>query len=355
MTETVQAPEDAAAARAAEQARLRKERREAKIKAGGSARLNKITGLGGGIPRDAPVQSAPSPAPSTATTTQTSTPQATPAAASSHDADPAEVDISQHFYKPETTARIPSDPSNLSENQLRQLMLGMDPSSAAGPQPQNPFSPAGGASMPPGMEGLQDDPIMKLMSQMMSGGMPGAEGGQNPFAGTPLDGLFGSLGGLDGGAAAGGAGPAANSPFAQAQQAVAQKTTNLWRILHAVFAIGLGLYVALSTTFTGTHAEREDGTIESTGFFGARSVDETKAYFFYLFTSIEAVLLTSRFFLDKDRAPPTGWAWTISGFLPGQVQSYLRQALQYGRILSTIRSDALVCVFVLGVCVWLRS
>ena len=43
--------EDSAAARAAEQARLRKERREAKIKAGGASRLNKITGLGGGIQR----------------------------------------------------------------------------------------------------------------------------------------------------------------------------------------------------------------------------------------------------------------------------------------------------------------
>lgn len=37
--------------RAAEQARIRKERREAKIRAGGSARLNKITGLGGGVQR----------------------------------------------------------------------------------------------------------------------------------------------------------------------------------------------------------------------------------------------------------------------------------------------------------------
>lgn len=48
---TDMSPEDAAAARAAEQARIRKERREAKIKAGGSARLNKITGLGGGLQR----------------------------------------------------------------------------------------------------------------------------------------------------------------------------------------------------------------------------------------------------------------------------------------------------------------
>ena len=45
------AEEDAAAQRAAEQARIRKERREAKIKAGGTARLNRITGLGGGFPR----------------------------------------------------------------------------------------------------------------------------------------------------------------------------------------------------------------------------------------------------------------------------------------------------------------
>jgi len=42
---------EAASARAEEQARLRKARREAKIKAGAENRLNKITGLGGGVPR----------------------------------------------------------------------------------------------------------------------------------------------------------------------------------------------------------------------------------------------------------------------------------------------------------------
>lgn len=49
MTEGVSSSSDAAAQRAAEQARLRKERREAKIKAGGSARLNKITGIDGRV------------------------------------------------------------------------------------------------------------------------------------------------------------------------------------------------------------------------------------------------------------------------------------------------------------------
>lgn len=52
MTETTLSPDEAAAQqRASEQARLRKERREAKLKAGGSARLNKISGLAGGVPR----------------------------------------------------------------------------------------------------------------------------------------------------------------------------------------------------------------------------------------------------------------------------------------------------------------
>ena len=43
--------EAAASQRAAAQARRRKEIREAKIRAGGANRLNKITGLGGGIER----------------------------------------------------------------------------------------------------------------------------------------------------------------------------------------------------------------------------------------------------------------------------------------------------------------
>lgn len=59
MTETAgMSPEEAAAARVAEQARIRKERREAKIKAGGSARLNRITGLGGGVQRGMSIRMA---------------------------------------------------------------------------------------------------------------------------------------------------------------------------------------------------------------------------------------------------------------------------------------------------------
>jgi hypothetical protein len=52
MTENAEAASssnDAAAQRAMEQARLRRERREAKIKAGGASRLSKINGMGGRV------------------------------------------------------------------------------------------------------------------------------------------------------------------------------------------------------------------------------------------------------------------------------------------------------------------
>lgn len=49
MADTTTTSSDAAADRAAEQARLRKQRREAKIKAGGTSRLDKITGIGGRV------------------------------------------------------------------------------------------------------------------------------------------------------------------------------------------------------------------------------------------------------------------------------------------------------------------
>ncbi|KAI0009275.1 hypothetical protein F4779DRAFT_582779 [Xylariaceae sp. FL0662B] len=340
MTEGVQTNEDAAAARAAEQARLRKERREAKIKAGGAARLNRITGLGGGVQRD------PQPQPEIetnkpATGTASPTPSAAPAVADEHD-DPEEVDISQHYYEPQSTPRNrTTDSPSPSADQLRQMMLGLDQPSAA----RNPF--LNGSPPVPGMEGMEEDPMMKMLSQMMSGGggFPsgaGGNGGANPFAGTGFEGLFGDSGNVS------------NSRQQQAARTATNKTANLWRILHAIFALGLGLYVALSTTFTGTRTEREDADIRSTD--GGDGIERTRAYFFYVFTSVEAVLLTTRYFLDRDRAPPSGWLWTASGFLPaGPVKAYIQHALRYGQIFSTVRSDALVCVFVLGVCAWLRS
>ncbi|KAI2771830.1 hypothetical protein F4815DRAFT_488745 [Daldinia loculata] len=356
MTENPQATDDPAAARAAEQARLRKERREAKIKAGGAARLSKITGLGGGIQRD-PVPQLSSGTSTPQETSTTSTPITKPTQASEQHGDPDEVDISQHYYEPNTTARPPpsaTPPNDISEAQLRQMILGLDRQSSATP-PQPGRNPLDGPLPPiPGAEGVDEDPMMKMLSQIMNNGMSGGAGG-NPFAGTPMEGLLGSLGGMNPNASAG-----PSNPTQQAQQPPLDKSANLWRILHAVFALGLGLYVALSTTFSGTLTEREHSAINTTTTTAADgaetdSVERARAYFFTVFASVEALLLTTRYFLEKGREPPKGWVWTASGFLPGRARTYTQHALRYWQMLSTVRSDALVCVFVLGVCSWLRS
>ncbi|RDL39274.1 Uncharacterized protein BP5553_03614 [Venustampulla echinocandica] len=311
---------------ASEQARIRKERREAKIRAGGSARLDKITGLGGGVPRDVSPR---------------------PAASAVQHPDPEEVDISQHYYEPSGRASRPAnDPfampqPQINEDQLRQMMLGMDPS--RGPPmggEGNPFAGFPGMAGMPGMEGMGgpggpdlDDPMMKMMQQMM-GGMPGGAGpgagGMPPFPGMP---------GMPGQAAA-----AAADPYAY-----------LWRIIHAVFALGLGLYIAFTTTFTGTKLERErSGLYTSTATDGA-GLSPASVHFFWIFATAEVVLQTSRFFMEKGVVQPGGIMGTVMGFLPQPYKGYLGLVTRYMRIWTTVSGDAMVCVFVLGVCAWLRT
>ncbi|OLN92031.1 hypothetical protein CCHL11_01523 [Colletotrichum chlorophyti] len=347
MTETT--PEDAAAQRAAEQARIRKAKREAKIRAGGTARLNKITGLGGGFQRDDPVPSPPS-------TTSSPAPSATQApakpTASAEHADPEEIDISQHYYEPASTPRPsaagpPIDPNAMTEDQLRQMMLGFE--RPGGAPAANPFAGAGG------MPGGEDDPLMKMLSQMMAGGGPGGPGAGG-FPGFP------GVGGAQGGFPAGFPGMPGMPGMQTPEQAKAASSAYLWRILHAVFAISLGLYIALTTTFTGSKLERERtalafnypvGSDESVA--DVNSMEKGREVFFWMFATAEAVLLTTRFFLERGGPAPAGVLWTIVGFLPGGIKTYAETALRYGQIFATVRSDILVCVFVLGICSWWRG
>ena len=203
-----------------------------------------------------------------------------------------------------------------------------------------------GMDRPQAMAGAPDeDPIMKMMSQLMSGGgqgfPPGA--GEGPsLSSSPFPGF-----------------PAAP----QAQTVRPDPATSLWRLLHALVALGLGLYVAVLTPlFAGTWAEREREALAASGsgsggdpLAAADANERHKQVFFWVFATAEAGLLTARLFLDKGRAPPAGMAWTVVGFLPGQLGEYAKVLLRYGQIFSTVRTDMLVCMFVLGVCSWLRK
>ncbi|KAK4101471.1 hypothetical protein N658DRAFT_496340 [Parathielavia hyrcaniae] len=336
MTEVLTPDEEAASARAAEQARLRKARREAKIKAGAENRLNRITGLGGGVQRDAP---SPAPAPTTATTT-------------SDDADPEEVDISQHFYQPKTTPRVPpsfnasNSNSNIDDAQLRQMMLGT-------------------ATPPPAMPGMQeDDPIMKMMMQLLNGGGGGGGGAENLFA-----------------AAAGGDRPSAgnnHTTTATGPQptaaALPNRSASLWRLLHTLIALALGLYIAACTPFTGTKLSRDRAAAAAAGSALERESllsitgdgGEVTKNFFWAFATAEALLLGSRFFVERGRSRldaafgggggnSSGVLGLVVGFLPAGIRGKVEIAMRYGEMLGTVRRDVLVCVFVLGVASWWRG
>lgn len=215
------------------------------------------------------------------------------------------------------------------------MMLGFDrPATpgANGTGPANPFDPAAMFGGPNG----EEDPMMKMLSQMLggAGGMPPnmgmGQGGGNPFAGGM-------------------------QPQQQQQQAAGlDPYSAFWRVVHFLLAAGLGLYIAMVAGFTGTKIERERGAFaDSTGH---SADDDGRKYFFWTFATAETILLTSRLLLDQGRAPPPGILWTILGFIPdGRMKGLVTTGLKYSRIFSTLRSDILVCVFVLGVASWLKS
>ncbi|TFB05459.1 hypothetical protein CCMA1212_003005 [Trichoderma ghanense] len=321
---------DAAAQRAAEQARLRKERREAKIKAGGSARLEKITGVGGRVTGDSTPVISPS-APATLSKAVSSS--------SEQHLDPAEVDISEHFFAPKKSSSrktldgvfSPSPEPSLSEAQLRQMMLGFDRPDQAGIGPQAGSTPTTGPSiaLPPGME---DDPVMKMMSQMMSGGsipgFGGADGVPNPFANM-------------------------NLPQQQAAvQLPKQSSLSLWRLIHALVALGLGFFFVLTTNFHGSRVERERTALAFDQKEVDSEVERRKNLFFWTFATAEVLLLSTRFFLDKRSTNASGFVATAISYLPQPYRGYVEVGQRYVQIFSAVRTDILTCIFVLGVVSW---
>lgn len=192
--------------------------------------------------------------------------------------------------------------------------------------------PGAGAS---GIPNMEEDPMMKMMAQMM--GAAGGAPGSSPFPGMP---------------------PMMGMPGQQQPSTQTSSYHTIWRLIHALVALGLGFYLTLFTNFSGTKLERDTAAlaIQQHGVVGPDDETERqKRLFFWMFATSEAVLLTTRFFLDKGRAPPPGFVWTVVGFVPEPFKGYLSVGLKYGQIFTTVRSDILTCMFVLGICSWLRA
>ena len=191
--------------------------------------------------------------------------------------------------------------------------------------------------MGPGAEG-GEDPMMQMLQQMMmgggGGGMPGSGGNGAGDAGGLPPGLAAMLGG--GGGGLGGMGPAPARPD--------DTYASVWKIVHAVFALALGVYMTSATAFSGSRFSRTESV---QGEMGVR--------FFWAFATAELVLQSTRFFLERGRISQGGLLGTVGGLLPEPYKGYVALVSRYSSIYTTVVEDAMVVVFVLGVVAWWRG
>lgn len=132
-----------------------------------------------------------------------------------------------------------------------------------------------------------------------------------------------------------------------------QSSAWIWRIVHSLFSFALAIYIVLQTPFTGSKLSRhslhdDDWTVPSTA-------TPNFAHFFYLFATFEVVLQSSRYFAEKGQLQGSGMLNTIAGILPPPYSSYVRALGRYSVIWSTVVSDAMVVVFVMGATSWWKG
>ena len=304
--ETQTARNESEESSAQKQARLRRERRAAKINAGGSSRLEKITNLSG---RPAPEPNNPSSLSETARSPS----------ASSNAEDPDEVDISDHPYTPRS-----NNNSGPTEAEIRQLLR----STSHGEQQQR-------SSFGPQQEdyGGGEDPMMRMLQQMLggAGGGPGQGGGHGGLP-PALAAMMGAQGG----------GEPAQGQEMNGQE---KKGRDIWKIMHAVMAFALGIYIVWSAPFSGSQVARA-GVVQG---------EEATQNFFWIFATAELVLQSTKFFLEGARTAPLGMMGMLSGMLPEPFGTYASLAVRYSGIITQLVADALTVVFVLGSVAWWKG
>lgn len=201
---------------------------------------------------------------------------------------------------------------------------GMFGSSTAGIPPGQPQQVRGS-------EG-EEDLMMRMLQQIMgASGMPSREEGQEGDGGLP-SGLAAMLGG--------GAGV---RPLEQKSNENAYR----WKILHALLALAMGIYITSMTAFNGQRFSQAGA--------GTGGVDEVGVRFFWTFATAELVLQSSRFFLERGQVSQEGFVGFLMGILPEPWKGWVALASRYSGIYTTIIQDAMVVVFVLGFVAWWKG
>jgi hypothetical protein len=135
----------------------------------------------------------------------------------------------------------------------------------------------------------------------------------------------------------------------------ASSSAYLWRIVHALFSLGLALYITLTTSFTGSKLARTQAVEAVSWADDDGTMATTVAHFFYAFATFEVVLQSSRYFLERGRLPPSGLLGSVAQILPEPYAGYVRVVGRYSVIWRTVVADAMVVVFVLGASAWWRG
>lgn len=221
--------------------------------------------------------------------------------------DPAEVDISSMFQKPS------EDSSQPTQQELLRSML----------RTQGPNTPSTDNNSNAGPGDPASDPMVRAMQQMLGGGDGGS--GQLPEGLSSLLGLLGED---------------------QEAQKTARSADYVWRIVHAFFSLLLGLYVVFYSPFTGSHAGRYASESDEAGM---------ASRMFWIFATAELLLQSTRYFVDQGNLPPSPILGKIARILPEPYAGYVRVLRRYGVIYTTVVSDAMVFIFMLGAAAWWKG
>ncbi|BCR83436.1 uncharacterized protein ACHE_10838A [Aspergillus chevalieri] len=199
------APEESAAQRSA---RLRRERREAKIKEGGTARLDKITSMSGRTPASAREDASPTPAPqpTSLTSAPRPAPTVTPATVIQDQQSPDDLQAQQEYFRALLRQAAPA------QGQQQQLQE----------------------------QGIEDeDPAVKLLHSILAGNVPGSEQGGAGAGGAEGPSQADLLSAL-------GLPPFLSSLVGAATQTKSEtekQETWVWKMVHVAFALVMAVYV----------------------------------------------------------------------------------------------------------------
>lgn len=202
----------------------------------------------------------------------------------------------------------------------------------------------GAAGSPPGQPLSQgdEDPMMRMLQQIMGGAGIQGGSGANQMGGLPP-----GLAAMLGGGGAGGAPGMGTGGNAMPPEQTGNVHAYVWKIVHALLALALGVYMTSVTAFSGARFSRTDP--------GVSGLDEVGVKFFWAFATAELVLQSSRFFLERGQVSQGVWMGFLVGMLPEPWRSRMALLSRYSGIYTTIVQDGMVVLFVLGCVAWWKG